>query len=159
MYRDLLQLEEELDKLLYDFGYQLVDLQTVSGRSSRRFRLFIERVDGQPVTIEDCGKVAPQARLYLEGLGIYDKTSSLEVGSAGLDRVLKRDRDFERYLGHEIKVTFHEGQQKRSVNGELSSFNDEVLVLSPSPGQGLSGSLSIPRAQVEQARLVPHYKL
>lgn len=159
MYRDLLQLEEELDKLLYDFGYLLVDLQTLSGRNSRRFRVFIERVDGQPVTIEDCSKATPQIRLYLEGLGIYDKSSSMEVGSAGLDRVLKRPRDFERFLGSDVKVTFHEGSSKRTVAGELSSFTDEVLVLTPAPGQGLEAALSIQRTQVDTVRLVPQYKL
>jgi ribosome maturation factor RimP len=159
MYRDLLQLEEELDKLMYDFGYQLVDLQTASGRNGRRFRVFIERVDGSPVTLDDCAAASPQIRLFLEGLGVYGQGSTLEVGSPGLDRVLKRNRDFERYLGSEVKVTYFDGGQKRTVNGELISFTDDVLLLEPGPGQGLEGSLSIPRAQMEQVRLVPQFKL
>jgi ribosome maturation factor RimP len=159
MYRDLLQLEEELDKLLYDFGYQLADLQAVSGRSGRRFKVFLERVDGEPVTLGDCAAATPQIRLYLEGLGLYDQKSSLEVGSPGLDRVLKRNRDFERYLGAEVKVTYNDAGQKRSVTGELTSFTDEFLLLQPAPGQGLEGTLQVPRTQIEQVRLVPRFKI
>jgi ribosome maturation factor RimP len=153
MYLDLLQLEGALDNLLYDFGYQVVDLQSVGQKGRRAYRLFIDRVDGQPVGIGDCAAVTRQVRLYLEGEGLYNEDSTLEVSSAGLDRILKRDRDFERYLGSQIQATYMGDAGKRTVSGELSSFTDEVLVVSPQqPGEG---SHSIPRSQVERVRLVP----
>jgi len=154
MYKDILQLEEELDEFLYDFGYQVVDLQITGRNSNRLYRLFIEHVDAEPVTIDDCGKLAPQVRLLLETRGIYDNNSSLEMSSGGLDRVLKRNRDFERYLGRQVKVGFHEGPQKKSLTGELSSFNDDVLVITCESGDDAQ-THQIDRGSITKVNLVP----
>jgi ribosome maturation factor RimP len=129
MYTDLMQLEKELDEFLSDFGYQVVDIQLAGLRNNKVFRLFIDQSSGEPVTLDDCAALAPQVTLFLEMKGVYNENSSLEVSSAGLDRVLKRDRDFERFLGSEVKVTLREGSQKKSIVGELASFNDEILAI------------------------------
>ena len=159
MYTDSLQLEEELDRMLYDYGFQLADLQIVSFARSKTFRLFVDRVDGVPITLDDCAGLAPQVVLFLEMKRIYDERSSLEVSSPGLDRVLKRDRDFERYLGSEARVTFFEGGQKKSIIGELTSFNDEVLVITPSSAKGEEKALQIERKSLERVHLVPHVEI
>ena len=147
-----MQLEDELDRMLHDFGYQMVDLQSVGQKGRRAFRLFIDRVDGGPVTTGDCAAVSRQVQLYLESKNQFADNSTLEVSSAGLDRVLKRERDFERFLGSKAAVTWFDGQQRRTLQGELSSFTDEVLVMDPGDGRP---SVQIPRREVEKARLVP----
>jgi ribosome maturation factor RimP len=152
MYQDLLQLEDDLDRMLHDFGYQMVDLQSFGQKGHRAFRLFIDRVDAAPVTTGDCAAVTRQVRLYLEGRGQLNDKSTLEVSSGGLDRVLKRDRDFERFLGNKVQVTWFDGQQRQTLSGTLSSFTDEVLVLEQ---DGDKPSVQIPRREVEKARLVP----
>ncbi len=168
MYVDLLQLEEELDGFLYDFGFFVVDLKTAGMRGlGRTFRLFIERVDQEPVTIDDCGAVAKQVVLFLELKGVYNDQCSLEVSSGGVDRVLKRERDYERYLGSLIKVRYFNGSKPESITGALRSFTDEVLVIELEPGQlaqehkgGASGPelvrvLQVPRASLDRVNLVP----
>lgn len=152
MYQDLMQLEDDLDKMLHDFGYQMVDLQSIGQKGRRAFRLFIDRVDAGPVTTGDCAAVSRQVKLYLESKNQFDDKSSLEVSSAGLDRVLKRPRDFERFLGSKVAVTWFDGQQRQTQQGELSSFTDDVLVLDPGDEKP---SVQIPRREVEKARLVP----
>jgi ribosome maturation factor RimP len=155
MYTDLLQLEEELDQFLYDFGYQAVHLQIATHGRDRRFRLFIDRVDGQPVTISDCSAMAHQVQLFLEAKAIYNENSSLELSSAGVDRLLKRDRDFERFLGSEVKVVFRKEGHKETVQGELSSFTDDLLLISQGVAEGAELSVSVPRGDVVQVNLVP----
>jgi ribosome maturation factor RimP len=148
MYTDALQLEDELDKLLYDYGFQLADLQVIGRSHGRTFRLFIDRVDGAPVTLADCAALSPQVELFLQ-----------EVSSAGLDRVLKRDRDLERFLGADIRVTFFDSGQRKTIEGELSSFSDEVLVVTPPPVKGEVKALQIERRNVERVHLVPHVEI
>jgi ribosome maturation factor RimP len=160
MYTDVLQLEEELDKLLYDFGYQVVDLVIAGRTPNRTFRLFIDRVDGGPVTLGDCSSLSRQLNLYLESRDLFDPmTCSLEVSSPGLDRVLKRPRDFERYLGHEVRVTHHDGVHKETVTGELSSFNDDQLLITQSTADGTAASRAIRLASVDKVTLVPKVEL
>lgn len=156
MYQDLAQLEDELDGMLHDFGYQMVDLQSIGQRGKRAYRLFIDRVDAAPVKIEDCVAVSRQVRLYLEGKGLFNDDSGLEVSSAGLDRVLKRPRDFERFLGSKVQITWSDGQSRQTQIGELSSFTDEALLLSPESNKP---SVRIPREQVEKARLIPQVEM
>jgi ribosome maturation factor RimP len=154
MYTDILQLEEELDEFLYDFGFQAVNLQIATHDRNKRFRLFIDRVDGNPVTIDDCGMVARQVELFLQMRGLYNSNASLELSSAGVDRLLKRNRDFERFLGSEVKVVYSEEGQKRTLVGELSSFSDDVLVILPVESDG-DASHSISRRSIDKVNLVP----
>jgi ribosome maturation factor RimP len=155
MLTDLIKLEEELDEFLHDFGFQAVDLQTGTHGRSRTFRLFLDRVDGQPVTISDCSSLAPQIKLFLEMKKFYNDQSSLEVSSAGLDRVLKRDRDYELFLGREVKVSYFTGNEKHTLMGELSSFTDDILVVTTSGEENQPSSQQIPRSALRRVNLVP----
>jgi ribosome maturation factor RimP len=155
MYTDLIQLENELDEFLYNFGYQVIDLQSAGLGKNRLFRLFIDRVDNAPTTVDDCSAIAPQVVLFLEQKKLYDDRCSLEVSSGGLDRLLKRDRDLERYLGSKIRVTVHEGSVKRTLEGELLSFTDDVVVVMPAEAAAEAKALMLARANVDRIRLVP----
>lgn len=157
MYTDLLQLENELDEFLYNFGYQVVDLQSAHHGARTLFRLFVDRVDDGPVTLGDLGALSPQVVLFLEQKGVYGENGSLEVSSAGLDRLLKRERDYVRFLGAEVRVTFHTGPSKQTIEGELASFSDDVLVIAPGGKDDAVEALRIERASIECVRLVPQW--
>lgn len=153
MYTDMLQLEEELDEFLYDYGYQLVDFVIAGKGPSRIYRVLFEHVGDEKITIDDCSGMAPQVRLFLEMKGVYNEKSSLELSSGGLDRVLKRDRDFEKFLGREVKVRFFDGQHKVTLKGQLASFTDRKLMIVPSEG---GETVQVDRGSVEKANLVPN---
>ena len=57
----------------------------------------------QLVTIEDCEKVTRQLQFALEVDGIESKR--LEVSSPGIDRPLRHEQDFERFVGRVIDIT------------------------------------------------------
>ena len=57
----------------------------------------------QLVTIEDCEKVTRQLQFALEVDGIEYKR--LEVSSPGIDRPLRHEQDFERFVGRVIDIT------------------------------------------------------
>ncbi len=56
----------------------------------------------QFITVEDCEKVTRQLLFALEVDGIEYKR--LEVSSPGIDRPLRHEKDFERFIGQEIDV-------------------------------------------------------
>ncbi len=169
MYTDILQLESELDEFLQDFGFQAVDLQCGRSARTRTYRLFIDQLGDDPVTIDNCSKIARQVVLFLETKGLYDDNCRLEVSSAGLDRVLKRNRDFERFIGSNVKVGYFRGEKRKTITGELASFSDDVLVLTvaddaipdrnqPDPGDTESPSgqvISISRDSLAKVNLIP----
>ena len=57
----------------------------------------------QFVTVEDCEKVTRQLQFALEVDAVEYKR--LEVSSPGIDRPLRHQKDFERFVGHVIDVT------------------------------------------------------
>ena len=57
----------------------------------------------QFITVEDCEKVTRQLLFALEVDGVEYKR--LEVSSPGIDRPLRHEKDFQRFVGQEIDVT------------------------------------------------------
>ena len=62
-----------------------------------------DSVPGQFVNVEDCEKVTRQLVFALEVDGVEYKR--LEVSSPGIDRPLRHEKDFERFVGHVIDVS------------------------------------------------------
>lgn len=79
-------------------GYELVDTQ-VSNRG-RFLRIFMDKPGG--ITVDDCAAVSRHLSHLLEVEGVdYDR---LEVSSPGLDRPLRKQADFARFVGHKVDV-------------------------------------------------------
>jgi len=55
------------------------------------------------VTVEDCETVTRQLQYLLEVEGVDYRR--LEVGSPGIDRPLRHERDFQRFVGHVVDIT------------------------------------------------------
>lgn len=94
-----------IEKSLTPLGYDLVDLE-VSNRG-KLLRVFIDKqnpVDAKDtVNIDDCVLVSNQLGnlLAVEHEIDYDR---LEVSSPGMDRVLKKEADFLRFIGERATV-------------------------------------------------------
>ena len=85
-------------------GYDLVDVERTKG-GLLRVTIDFPHVVGaeQFINAEDCEKVTRQLVFVLEVEGaVY---SRLEVSSPGIDRPLKTERDFERFVGELIDLT------------------------------------------------------
>jgi len=88
-----------IDKTVTQLGYELVDLE-VSNRG-KLLRLFIDKPEG--ITIDDCVLVSNQLGnvLAVENDIDYDR---LEVSSPGMDRVLKKEADFLRFVDAKASI-------------------------------------------------------
>ena len=85
-------------------GYELVEIERSAG-GLLRITIDLPWSPGQEqfVNVEDCEKVTRQLQFALEVEGT--EYARLEVSSPGLDRPLKSEQDFERFVGHEIDLT------------------------------------------------------
>ena len=96
-----------IDTTVAQLGYALADLE-ISNRG-KLLRVFIDKLNPKDVkdsvNIDDCVLVSNQLGnvLAVEHEIDYDR---LEVSSPGLDRVLKKDADFVRFIGEcaQIKI-------------------------------------------------------
>ena len=134
-----------LENTLAGLGYELVDLER-PGRG-RLLRVFIDKAGG--VNVDDCATVSHHLNRLLPVEGVaYDR---LEVSSPGLDRLLRKERDFVRFAGCKARIRLRvpvDGQ--RNFVGVLGETRAGTVQLD------IDGKLlSIKLDNLEKARLVP----
>ena len=104
-------LKEIVEQTVAGLGYDLVETER-SAAGLLRITIDLPWVapvaDAVPapeqfVTVEDCEKVTRQLQFALEVDGVEYKR--LEVSSPGIDRPLRHEKDFERFVGSEIDIT------------------------------------------------------
>ena len=147
------ELVAELESLAAASGCELVHCEFKGGV----LRLFIDRPDG--VTLEDCEHVSRQASALLDVADFGSSRYTLEVSSPGLDRQLERPRDYRRFAGRRVRVTYRPEAaeaRKRTVVGRLEALAGEddaatvILRMAETPDEE---PLAIPLAAVVTARL------
>jgi ribosome maturation factor RimP len=118
--QDLLSL---IDKTVTQLGFELVDLE-VSNRG-KLLRVFIDKLNPKDikdsVNIDDCVLVSNQLGnvLTVEHEIDYDR---LEVSSAGMDRVLKKEKDFARFVGERAQVKLRLGIKDESTSATATAL-------------------------------------
>jgi ribosome maturation factor RimP len=141
-------------------GYELVEVEVERGPRGRLIRVFIDHPHrpraparrGAEITVEDCEKVSRQLTYALTVDNIdYDR---LEVSSPGLDRLLAKPADFERFAGREATVRL-----RAAPGGEFGTrrnFRGVARAIDGRAALDVEGrTLVLDFAQVERARLVP----
>ena len=145
-----MNLHELLDKTVTGLGYELVDIE--QSPRGRILRVFIDKPEKEGgVDVEDCALVSNQLSRVLAVENIdYER---LEISSPGLDRVLKKLADFERFTGSEINLRLRLPLAgRRNFNGVLRGVQDGKLCLTMN-----TGDVELELANVDKARLVPKF--
>lgn len=122
----LQELNDSLGELLDGAGFELVLAEFFD--DSRILRLYIDRLDREGVTIDDCTTVSRLVSDSLDAEGFSDQIRgryNLEVSSPGLDRPLAKPAHFQRFVGEIVKATAHVGVKGRKrFNGMLVSADE-----------------------------------
>jgi ribosome maturation factor RimP len=141
---------ELLDKTVTGLGYELVDVER--SPRGRVLRLFIDKRDKPGgVDVEDCALVSNQLSRVLAVENVdYDR---LEVSSPGLDRVLKKAEDFERFAGSTINVKLRLPiAGRRNFSGVLHGLQGTTVSMVIDTGE-----VQLELGNIDKARLVPKF--
>src|SRR6478735_132295 len=90
------------EPVLGGMGYRLVRVK-VSGEAGCTVQIMAERPDGT-ILIEDCEAISRALSPVLDVADPIERAYRLEISSPGIDRPLVRRSDFERALGHLVKI-------------------------------------------------------
>lgn len=144
-----MDIEKTVAESLKNIGYELVDFEFNS--NSRLIRVFID--NGAIVSIEDCQKVSNHLSQVLSVEMDYDY-DRLEVSSPGMDRKLNGLKDFQRFIGEEVKIKTHEALEnnQRNFNGKILDVNQEAVFLEID-----KKSIEVPLNKIFKARLNPKF--
>ena len=141
-------IETLIEKLVTQLGYELVDFEAVNG--GQILRIYIDK--GDLIDIKDCTKVSNHVNNVLSVETDYDY-ERLEVSSPGLDRVIKKLNDFDRFKGQKIKIkTRFAIENRKNFKGTLSGIKGESIMIEID-----NESLLIDFENIDKARLDPDY--
>ena len=117
-------LEKKARTIAEQMGYELVDVCVDREPTGRYLRFYIDKAEG--VSLDDCEAFHKAVRAAADAVD-YD---FMEVSSPGIDRPLKKDRDFERNLGCEIEVKlFKPMDGMKTVTGVLAGLEEGNIVI------------------------------
>ena len=134
-----------LETTLKGLGYELVDMERTG--QGRMMRIFIDKPDG--INLDDCATVSNHLSRVLTVENVnYER---LEVSSPGLDRPLKKERDFARFAGQKVRVKLRVPQDgQRNFVGVLGGAQAGKVALDV---EGKTVSFDL--ANLDKARLIP----
>jgi ribosome maturation factor RimP len=142
-------IESELRRIAEGEGCELLEIEYHGGL----LRFTLDHPGG--VTLEHCESFSRQASAVLDLEDFGSSSYTLEVSSPGLDRKLYGPRDYERFVGRQVRVTFQvpETGRRRTVVGPLEAFSERdggsIAVLDREKGE----RLELPLASIALARL------
>ncbi len=128
------KVEALVEPILEDLNMELVDLEYRREQRGWVLRLFIDQEGG--VNLDDCANVSREVSAILDVDDVVPNAYHLEVSSPGLNRPLKKEKDFERFAGRlvRIKMSFPidpdgRGQERKTFTGILKGLEEgKVLV-------------------------------
>ena len=156
-----------------DAGFDLIEVQYGREPSGFVVRLYIdapviagegagtgaEQSGGQggkvgSVGLDDCERVSRDVSAALDVADLIPHAYQLEVSSPGLDRPLRRERDFARFVGESARIRLIDGVEgRRNFLGTLRAARDGRVEIACD-----GRSYSLPIDDIQKANLVPDWE-
>ncbi|MBQ3072584.1 MAG: ribosome maturation factor RimP [Oscillospiraceae bacterium] len=109
-------------------GCTIWDVEYVREGADRFLRIYIDKDSG--VDIRDCEAVSRAMDPVLDEADPIAESYNFEVCSAGIERVLKRAEDFERFCGSKVLVRLYApADGAKEFVGELVGFDDGAVTI------------------------------
>lgn len=144
------EIERTIEPLVAAEKMEVVDVQYAAEHGKKVLRIFLDKEGG--FGLNDCEKMSRSIGELLEQSNVVPESYILEISSPGMDRVLKKEKDFVRFMGHKARVTVYapiDGQ--RHFVGTIIEAGNGSVTIDDVTGRKVSLSLDI----IAKARLEP----
>lgn len=136
-------------------GFELVDLELKRQAGGSLVRLFVDKPGG--VGLDDLQSVSEEVSAILDAEDPIESTYTLEVSSPGLDRPLRNEADYRRFVGKLAKLSSYElVEGRRHWTGRIESVENGEVSLKLEKEGGLL--CRIPLDRVAHGRLEVEFK-
>lgn len=111
-----------------ELGFELDEVEYIKEYGSMVLTLYIDSPNG--VTLDDCERVSRAVEPVLDENDPIEEAYYLSVSSIGLDRPIKKDKDFQRNIGNKLQVKLYAPvNKKKGLTGTLKGFDDESFTI------------------------------
>jgi ribosome maturation factor RimP len=139
---------EIIEPVIQEESLELVDVEYKKLGKTWTLRVYIDKDQG--ITVEDCQKVSRQIGDMIEVDELIANPFVLEVSSPGLDRPLKKEKDFLRYRDKPAAIkTFSPIDNRRNFQGSIRDCKEQILYLNE---EGVL--VKIPLDAISKAKLI-----
>lgn len=136
-----------IEAVLEPDGIELVELEYFFSGGAWTLRLYIDALNG--VTLDDCAMVSRQIGALLDMEDPIDHHYNLEVSSPGINRVLRKITDFERFSGRLARIkTIHKIGGRKNFLGILRGTQDVTVIMEVD-----NSTIEISAENIEKAHL------
>lgn len=112
-----------------DRGFELVDVELKRAGGGQLVRLYVDRPDGG-IGLDDLQSVSVEVSAILDAEDPIEGHYTLEVSSPGLDRPLRGESDYRRFVGRLAKLSSYEPVDgRRHWTGRIVACDDGVVTL------------------------------
>ena len=123
--------------IIEELGYELVDVEFVKEGQNWYLRFYLDKEGG--ISIDDCEKASRRIEKLLDEKDVIEQAYILEVSSPGLDRQLKKDKDFVKYAGSVVDVKLYKAVDgNKEFQGTLKGLEGSMVTIEDENGNELS---------------------
>jgi len=146
------KLNELLQPLVEDLGYEFVGLEYNSNPKNSLLRIYIDCEDG--VGIDDCETVSREVAALLDVNDPIKSHYSLEISSPGLDRPLFTPAHYRKFAGHKVQINLFAPQDgRRKFSGPILGADEDSVRVEQDGSE-----VKLEFANIAKAKLVPDYE-
>ena len=132
-----------------ELGFEVVDVDYVQVSGSWVVRVYLDRPGG--IQLDDCARFNRRLGDLLEMNQTLPHAYTIEVSSPGIERRLRTEEHFRRFLGRCAQVESYELiDGRRKGMGVIHGVEDSAVTLSLEPDE----SWTVPLSAVRQAHLI-----
>lgn len=116
--------------LAMEVGCFIDDVEFKKEGSDYVLRVTVDKEDdgNGGVSIDQCEHVSRALSDILDEKDPIEQAYMLEVTSPGIDRELKKDRDFERFMGRDIDIKLYKALNgSKILSGKLVSYENGII--------------------------------
>lgn len=131
-------------------GLELVDVELKRDRSGTQVRLFVDQEGG--IGLEELQSVSEEVSAILDAEDPIEAAYTLEVSSPGLDRPLRGEADYRRFVGRLARLSSYEPVEgRRHWTGRLESVEGGGVVVRLEKEGG--AAVRVPLEKIAHGRL------
>jgi ribosome maturation factor RimP len=136
-------------------GFELVDVEVKRERGGHFVRLYVDKEGG--IGLDELQSVSEEVSAILDAEDPIDSTYTLEVSSPGLDRPLRTEAEYRRFVGRLVKISTYETiDGRRHWTGRLASVEEGVVTVTLEKEK--AATARIPIAKIAHGRLEVEFK-
>jgi ribosome maturation factor RimP len=144
------QVEALVKPALDQANVELVDLTYQKEPAGWTLTFYLDKPGG--INLDDCEEWSRRLDTVIEESGLMTHAYNLEVSSPGINRVLKKTADYQRFLGQRAHIRLYAPQDgQKNFHGTLTSADDDQVLLRTEEGK----DVRLPRTSIAKSRLDP----